>query len=102
VADDDDAGAGLDRRCEVRAHAVRELHGAARTALLGRKHCARALRNVEPNNVVDLMNRIPKNERADVLREVERTDPKEIRWLRAVCRDSNDPAMKQAFKDYGR
>ena len=66
------------------------------------KSLVRAVRNVEPNLVVELMNRIPKNERAEVLRQIERTDPGEIRWLRAVCRDSNDPAMRQAFRDYGR
>ena len=66
------------------------------------KDLVRAVRAVEPNSVVSIMNRIPKNERADVLREIERTNPGEIRWLRAVCRDSNDPAMREAFKEFGR
>ncbi len=66
------------------------------------KQLVRSIKDVSPNQTVEIMNRIPKNERADVLREIERTDPGEIPWLRAVCRDTNDPAMRQAFKDFGR
>lgn len=66
------------------------------------KQLVRSVKDVSPNRTVELMNRIPKNERAEVLREIERTEPGEIRWLRAVCRDTNDPAMRQAFKDFGR
>lgn len=66
------------------------------------KQLVRSVKDVSPSETVEIMNRIPRNERAEVLREIERTDPGEIRWLRAVCRDTNDPAMRQAFKDFGR
>lgn len=66
------------------------------------KQLVRSVKDVSPNETVEIMNLIPKNERAEVLREIERTDPGEIRWLRAVCRDTNDPALRQAFKDFGR
>ncbi|MFO0725691.1 MAG: hypothetical protein U1E65_18040 [Myxococcota bacterium] len=66
------------------------------------KNLVRSVKDVEPNRTVELMHLIPKNERADVLRQIEKTDPDQIRWLRAVCRDSGDAAMREAFKEFGR
>lgn len=66
------------------------------------KQIIRSLKDVSPNLTVELFNAIPKSERVDVLREIERTDPGQIRWLRAVCRDSGDKALRDAFKEWGR